>query len=152
MFDNLKQNIPFLQVVIGYALYVVLLFYTTLSGAMLWAILLIYIWLISSIMLKTYNFYSFVYLLSSSGIIFSASMFFLTGIEELPYPAGALLFHFENIAKACFLFFISSIPLIFIWLKKKDSFFQKTTPVPSTQDFWEEATEEDLQSGEYESL
>ena len=36
--------------------------------------------------------------------------------------------------------------------KQKDSFFQETTPAPSTQDFWEEATEEDLQSGEYESL
>ena len=156
MFDNLKQNIPLIQLIIGFSIYIALLVCTTAAIAVLWALLVVFVWLISSIIVKTYNIYSFIYVLCTTGIIVSISFFFLQGVEELPYPRGALMFHLENITKACLLFFISSIPLIIISFNKRNrEQFLKREVFHQTKDrdgLWEEATEEDLQSGRYDPL
>ena len=103
MLDNLKQNIPTLQIFTTYLLYIILLAYSSFAAAVLWLILNIYVWLILSTTLKTYNINAFVYVLSAAGIAVSISLFFLQGVEELPFPKGALMFNIENIMKAMLL-------------------------------------------------
>ena len=158
MLDNLKQNIPIIQIIISYVLYIVLLVCSSLPIAVIWIIFNIYLWLLCSITLKTYNIISFIYILCSAGIAISLSLFFIQGVEELAYPPGALMFNLENIVKACLLFFICTIPLIILAFNKNNpketTFMQKTSnkKQPEKGSRWEEATKEDLQSGNYEIL
>ena len=155
MLDNLKQNIPTLQIFTTYLLYIILLAYSSFAAAVLWLIFNIYVWLVLSTTLKTYNINAFVYVLSAAGIAVSISLFFLQGVEELPFPEGALMFNIENIMKASLLFFLSTIPLIIQGFDKNQT-KDKTKPNKDTQkeneNLWEEATPEDLQSGNYEVL
>ena len=97
-------------------------------------------------------------MLCSSGIAVSISLFFIQGVEELPFPKGALMFHLENITKASLLFFVCTVPLIVVRLNQKMGFKElsaKSLAPPkefSQDDLWEEATLEDVRSGNYEGL
>ena len=93
--------------------------------------------------------------MSISGIILSISFFFIQGVEELPFPEGALMFHSEGIAKALFIFLICTIPPLLMKSNiskaviKKDGIVDKTN---IKKGMWEEATADDLRSGNYEPL
>lgn len=155
MFDNLKQNIPIIQVFISYLLYIALLVYSTFPIAILWLILNIYMWLILSTSLNTYNINSFVYILCAAGIVVSVSLFFIQGVEELAFPEGALMFNIDNIMKASLLFFLSTVPLILLCFDKKQTAGGEKTNKDrqkENEELWEEATPEDLRSGDYEVL
>ena len=151
MFDNIKNNIPPTIIAIGFLVYICLIVSTSLAAASIWALFTIYLWLISSLYLKQYNFNTFLYILCFSGITLSVSFFFLQGVEELPYPEGALMFHVEGIAKAAFLFFICTVPVILLKTKNTEpnkNFSQQKENI----EMWEKASEKDLQSGNYEPL
>ena len=151
MFDNIKNNIPPIIIALGFLVYICLIVSTSLAAASIWALFTIYLWLISSLYLKQYNFNTFLYILCFSGITLSVSFFFLQGVEELPYPEGALMFHVEGIAKAAFLFFICTVPVILLKTKKTEpnkNFSQQKENI----EMWEKASEKDLQSGNYEPL
>ena len=151
MFDNIKNNIPPIIIALGFLVYICLIVSTSLAAASIWALFTIYLWLISSLYLKQYNFNTFLYILCFSGIIISESFFFLQGVEELPYPEGALMFHVEGIAKAAFLFFICTVPVILLKTKNTEpnkNFSQQKENI----EIWEKASEKDLQSGNYEPL
>ena len=155
MFDNLKQNIPSLQLFITYLLYIILLVYSTFPVAILWLIFNIYVWVVLSTSCNTYNINAFVFVLSAAGVVVSISLFFLQGVEQLPFPEGALMFNIENIMKSALLFFLSTIPLIMIGFGKKQDHYKTTLSEEKpkeNQDLWEEATPEDLESGNYEVL
>ena len=155
MFDNLKQNIPSLQLFITYLLYIILLVYSTFPVAILWLIFNIYVWLVLSTSCNTYNINAFVFVLSAAGVVVSISLFFLQGVEQLPFPEGALMFNIENVMKSALLFFLSTIPLIMIGFGKKQDNYKTTLSEEKpkeNQDLWEEATPEDLESGNYEVL
>ena len=94
-------------------------------------------------------------------MLVAVALFFLIGVEEVPYPQGALVFHVEGIAKAFFIFFICSIPLILINKENnllKTLNFNKTTrqrkekPADYDQNQWEEVSIEDIDSGEFETI
>tara|TARA_Y100000590_G_scaffold61520_1_gene65687 strand:+ start:1671 stop:2126 length:456 start_codon:yes stop_codon:yes gene_type:complete len=151
MFDNIKNNTPPIIIALGFLVYICLIVSTSLAAASIWALFTIYLWLISSLYLKQYNFNTFLYILCFSGIILSVSFFFLQGVEELPYPEGALMFHVEGIAKAAFLFFICTVPVILLKTKNTEpnkNFSQQKENI----EMWEKASEKDLQSGNYEPL
>ena len=151
MFDNIKNNIPPIIIALGFLVYICLIVSTSLAAASIWTLFTIYLWLISSLYLKQYNFNTFLYILCFSGITLSVSFFFLQGVEELPYPEGALMFHVEGIAKAAFLFFICTVPVILLKTKNTEpnkSFSQQKENI----EMWEKASEEDIQSGNYEPL
>ena len=118
--------------------------------------------------LDTFDTFTFSKILSSMGIIFAVSFFFFFGVEEVPMPKGALLFNAFGIAVTLFIIFASILPLLY--LIHGDS---KIDPVnlPSSQvitqpsertvdesssssddidDDWEIASEEDLESGDFE--
>ena len=151
MFDNIKNNTPPIIIALGFLVYICLIVSTSLAAASIWALFTIYLWLISSLYLKQYNFNTFLYILCFSGITLSVSFFFLQGVEELPYPEGALMFHVEGIAKAVFLFFICTVPVILLKIKNTEpnkNFSQQKENI----EMWEKASEKDLQSGNYEPL
>ena len=80
----------------------------------------------------------------------------------MPFPEGAVLFNGEGIAQALFLFFIFTVPVIIYHhtstalmnnLSQKTSITKpaEDTSLESDED-WETATIEDLESGNYETI
>lgn len=165
MNHNFKQSAPSVLLFLGYLLYFILLFNSTFSFSIIWMILLIYLWVISALFLNKYSLNSFLCVFSLSGFLVSLSVFFLKGVEEVPFPEGAIIFHLDGIALSLLILFICSLPMI---LKinpnnsKDKSEYLKSNEVRSENleladsgnksDEWEEASEEDLQSGNFETI
>ena len=163
MINNFKQSIPSFFLVLGYLLYFILLFKTSFSISVIWMMILIYLWLSTSLYFNIYNSNSFIKILSGSGIFVALSMFFLNGVEEVPFPEGAVVFHAEGIAQALFLLFLCSIPIVLrlipenaVILKSsidtKASSNSSNTKKKNQSDDWEEATIEDLESGNFDTI
>jgi len=161
MINNFKQSIPSFFLVLGYLVYFILLFKTSFSISVIWMMILIYLWLSTSLYFNIYNSNSFIKILSGSGIFVALSMFFLNGVEEVPFPEGAVVFHAEGIAQALFLLFLCSIPIILKLIPENTIILNNSIDTKSnSRDIkgknqsgdWEEATIEDLESGEFETL
>ena len=157
MLDNLKNHIPLLEILVGYSIYLYFIIEASFAIALLSLILFIYLWLFTSLYLEQFKFHSFVYLICATGIITSITLFFTIGVEEIPFPEGALVFHIEGIAKALVLFFVFTIPLILINKSKNQvqnsaGATTENTSAPSNVDIWEEANDTDLESGEFEII
>ena len=158
MSHKLKENLPTIEILLGSVLYLYFIIEATLSLAILWLIFIIYIWLFTSIILEKYNLNTFINILCFFGVFVSITLFFISGVEELAYPEGALIFHIEGITKALLLFFVSSAPLIVINKKRLNnnlfSSKQKRENMTAVKEDekWEEATLDDLESGNFEAI
>ena len=163
MINNFKQSIPSVFLVLGYLVYLILLFKTSFSMSVIWMMLLVYLWLSTSLYLNIYNSNSFIKILSSSGILVALSMFFVNGVEEVPFPEGAIVFHPDGIAQALFLLFLCSIPIVLRVIPENTAILKSSTEITSNSNLsnikqenqsedWEEATIEDLESGDFETL
>ena len=161
MINNFKQSIPSFFLVLGYLVYFILLFKTSFSISVIWMMILIYLWLSTSLYFNIYNSNSFIRILSGSGIFVALSMFFLNGVEEVPFPEGAVVFHADGIAQALFLLFLCSIPIVLKLIPENTIILNNSIDTKSNSrdikgknqsEDWEEATIEDLESGEFETL
>lgn len=161
MINNFKQSIPSFFLVLGYLVYFIMLFKTSFAMSAIWMMVFIYLWLATSLYLNIYSPNSFIKILSGSGVLVALSMFFLNGVEEVPFPEGAVVFHAEGIAQALFLLFLC-IVLAVLKLVPENTIIMKS-PVDNKSksseakgnnqsDDWEEATIEDLESGNFENI
>ena len=161
MINNFKQSIPSFFLVLGYLVYFIMLFKTSFAMSAIWMMILIYLWLATSLYLNIYSPNSFIKILSGSGVLVALSMFFLNGVEEVPFPEGAVVFHTEGIAQALFLLFLCIVPAV-LKLVPENTIIMKS-PVDNKSksseakgnnqsDDWEEATIEDLESGNFENI
>lgn len=161
MINNFKQSIPSFFLVLGYLVYFIMLFKTSFAMSAIWMMVFIYLWLATSLYLNIYSPNSFIKILSGSGVLVALSMFFLNGVEEVPFPEGAVVFHAEGIAQALFLLFLC-IVLAVLKLVPENTVIMKS-PVDNKSksseakgnnqsDDWEEATIEDLESGNFENI
>ena len=157
MIHKLKENLPTIEILLGFCIYLYFVFQNTLYISILFLIFFIYMWLFTTIILNKYNLNIFINILSFSGILVSVTLFFMYGVEEIPYPEGAIIFHIEAIAKSFLLFFFSSMPLIIINKKTSTSVVvsdskDSTTREEYDHEKWEEATLEDIHSGGFETI
>jgi len=127
-----------------------------LLAIMLWSVLTTY--------LETFNTQTFSKVLSISGFIFAISFFFFFGVEEVPMPKGAMLFNASGIAMTLFIVFISILPALYVIHGDKttntannempivQSPYDLSThnDIEEIDDNWEIATDEDIESGNFE--
>ena len=116
----------------------------------------ILLWMFVGFTTNTFNQNEFAKVLSGAGFLLALSVFFLYGLEEMPYPAGAIVFHSDGIAKALGLGIAAFLPLLFgieevsstasITTQKNS---QKQTVVLDDEDY-ELADNNDLTSGEWD--
>ena len=161
MLHKLKENLPVIEILLGLSIFTVFIFQNSLTSAILSLIFFIYLWLFTSIMVGKYRLKNFIHLISFSGILVSISLFFILGVEELPYPENAIIFHTEGITKSLFIFFVSTVPLIVInrakGLPQERTLSQSQKSESSNLEVydnekWEEADMEDLESGNFEVI
>ena len=161
MFKEFQKHIPILELVLGAAVYVLLLFSCSFSLCIVWAIFVLYGWIFTSIALKQLDLKKTINVLSCFGVIVSITLFFLYAVERAPYPEGAILFNINYVATSLFILFISTMPLIFIQKNKINYFLSNPTSIPidkktfykkNEDENWEEATLEDVRSNEFEAI
>ena len=147
-----------LILIAGLAIYILLTTAKSLSIAIIWIIFVLYGWVFLSLYLGNFNFQKLLKICCYIGILFSITFFITFGLEEIPYPEGALLFHSKPIAISLLIFFISSLPLIYKIADNQDGAEDKKTNTvfnqeqQSVKEKWEEATLDDLESGNYEPI
>ena len=160
MLYKLKENLPTIEILLGYFFYIFLIIEFSFSIGIIWLIFMIYLWLFTAMILEQYTFKCLVNLVCSSGIIIAITYFFISGVEEVPFPEGALMFHIEGIAKSLILFFLSSVPMLLLnkhTIGENLTTFKKTKNKQTKkeeydQNLWEEATIDDVKSGNYETI
>ena len=162
MQNNFLQILPWAKYLLGLSVYFVFISQQQLSVAIIWFVFVVYGWTILSIILKTYKLQDFVYIVCFSGIVVAITLFFMNGVEEVPFPKGAVQFKADGIAQSLLLFFIFTLPLIIYSQKNLSVLENNAAPRISinTDDLkssekahgnqWEEATQDDLDSGKYE--
>ena len=93
----------------GIIVYFILISNQQFSLGIVWLIFVLYGWTIISILVQSYSLQSFIYALCGFGIIIAITLFFMNGVEEVPFPKGAVLFKLDGIAQALVVFFIFTI-------------------------------------------
>ena len=157
--EELKKHISTIQQIMSVIIFVVLLFNQTLSHASIWVIISFYFWIFICLYFQTFSFQQFLKVLCLWGVFYAIIIFFKFAVEEVPYPEGAIYFHINYIALSTVLFFISSIPLMFMknkeanmFINKVMSFFNNSTKEDTLNESWEEASIEDLESEDFEPI
>jgi len=117
-------------------------------------------WVLFTLLLDIFDVQIFSWVISSAGFLLAISVFFLYGVEEVAHPIGAIIFHTGGIAGSLGIGFFSLFPILIIhhlnsqniWLKSELITNTDDTPLePKLEsDDWGIATEEELQSGEFE--
>ena len=159
MLLNLRNNIHWISLILGIFVYPYIV-NTSLSLGVVWLIFVVYFWLTTAMLCDVYRLDHFLFTVCSAGILIAVSIFFINGIEEVPFPEGAIIFKMDSIAQALLVFFIFSVPLIIYKhqtathpFKHQESKSIKS-PLPETtietDEKWEEATIADLESGAFE--
>ena len=117
-------------------------------------------WVIYGLFFDVFDLRIFAYVISSAGFLLAISIFFLQGVYEVPYPVGAYAFNTGGIAGSLGIGLFSIFPLLILHKINTVNPTQKTAvnakpndtpPEPELEsDDWEFATEEEIQSGEFE--
>ena len=160
MNGNFKQ-IPWLILAIGFAIYVLCVIgntnVETYTGLTL--MITLSIWACIHILLDSFKITEFIKVFAGSGYLFAITVFFFSGVEEVSFPEGAIIFHFTQVVKSLGIAFLASLPLLIFYDNKQNSSnsvesvsadndtSNETTP---SNDSWEAATQEDLDSGQWE--
>ena len=159
MNQNLKKIASGLILVIGLILFFSSLINNNLNLALVSLTSTLIFWVIYGLLLDTFDVRIFSWVISTAGFLLAISIFFLYGVEEVPHPIGAIIFHMGGIASALGIGLFSLFPLLIMHQLSPDKTIL-TTPVINKNDTppepdlksddWEFATEEELQSGEFE--
>ena len=151
MKDNLKQS-PWMILAVGLVVYAFCIINNTnveiYSGLTL--MITLSLWACINIALDSFNITHFIRTFAASGYLFAMTVFFFSGIEEVSFPEGAIVFHMSQIVKSIAIAFIASLPLLYLYDNKETIESSVTKSKETSDDNWESATQEDLDSGQWE--
>ena len=153
MNDNFKQ-IPLLALAIGLVVYAFCVINNTnvelYSGLTL--MITLSSWACLNIALDSFKITDFIKVFAIAGYLFAITVFFFSGVEEISFPQGAIVFHMSQIVKSFGIAFIASLPLLYFYdsqgISETRLAPKKTDDI--SNDDWEAATQEDLDSDQWE--
>ena len=160
MNQNLKKIASGLILVIGLILFFSSLLNNNLNLALVYLTSTLFFWVFYGLLMDDFDVRIFAWVISAAGFLLAIFIFFIYGVEEVPHPVGAIVFHSGGIAGALGMGLFSLFPFLIIHQLNSD----KSTPIiapavnendaapePELEsDDWEFATEDELQSGEFE--
>ena len=157
---DLKKIAGGLILIIGLILFFSSLVDNNLNLALVSLTSALILWVIYGLLLDVFDVRIFAWVISLSGFLLALSVFFVFGVEEMPHPIGAIVFHTGGIAGSLGIGFFSLFPLLIIHQLNSQNISTKPRvlmnedgfpAIPSLEsDDWELATEEERQSGEFE--
>lgn len=146
--DKLK-NILWIMLAGGGLIYLYNTLMTSFNSSILTLVLTLVLFTSLSLFLNVFNLKEFIIILSVSGFIVSLTVLFYYGVEEVPYPLGAIVFHLDGILKSLILAFLSSIPLLLLFKGNRNMIDGDARLKVHSPD-WEVASADDMQSGQFE--
>ena len=157
---DLKKIAGGLILIIGLILFFYSLLDNNLNLALVSLTSALILWVIYGLLLDVFDVQIFAWVVSLSGFLLALSVFFVFGVEEMPHPIGAIVFHTGGIASSLGIGFFSLFPLLIIHQlnyhnlsAKPGVLMNENSPLSTSNlesDDWELATKEELQSGEFE--
>ena len=118
-------------------------------------------WVIYGLLLDAFDVRVFAFVISSAGFLLALSVFFLYGVEEVPHPVGAIVFHAGGIAGSLGIGLFSLFPLLILHQINSEKPPKSPEIKPDSDgldaepelfsDDWEMANDDDLQSGDWET-
>ena len=157
---DLKKIAGGLILIIGLILFFSYLVDNNLNLALVSLTSALILWVIYGLLLDVFDVRIFAWVISLSGFLLALSVFFVFGVEEMPHPIGAIVFHTGGIAGSLGIGFFSLFPLLIIHQLNSQNITTKSgvlmnedgfPSIPNLEsDDWELATEEERQSGEFE--
>ena len=157
---DLKKMAGGLILLIGLILFFSSLVDNNLNLALVSLTSALIIWVIYGLLLDVFDVRIFSWVISLSGFLLALSVFFVFGIEEIPHPIGAIVFHSGGIAGSLGIGLFSLFPLLIIHQLNSQNISTKpgvlmnedsTPAMPNLEsDDWELATEEELESSHFE--
>ena len=149
-----------LILVIGVFAFIVSISNNNLNFALIYLTTALILWVLSGLLLGAFEVRIFAWIVSASGFLVAISVFFMFGIEEVPYPVGAIVFHSGGLAGALGIGFFALFPILILHHTGAEKLPQITRIEPnmSREDMgpeiesneWEMASDDDLQSGKFE--
>ena len=156
MNTNLKTIASMLILAVGLFFFLISMANNKFNFALISISTTLIFWVLYGLMLNSFNVRIFSWIISGSGFLVAISIFVVFGIEEVPYPAGAIIFHSGGFAAALCIAFLSFFPFLFSDLGSKiitnENNNNKETKEEATliSDDWEVATDDDLSSDDFD--
>ena len=104
-----------LVLIIGLILFLSSLVDNNLNLALVSLTSALILWVIYSLLLDVFDLRIFAWVISLSGFLLALSVFFVFGVEEMPHPIGAIVFHPGGIAGSLGISLFSLFPLLIIY-------------------------------------
>ena len=161
MNNNLKKIISCLILAIGVFAFVINIYNNNLNVALIYITVALISWVLYILFLDIFDVQIFAGIISAAGFLIAISVLFMFGIEEVPYPMGAVVFHSGGLAGALGIALFSLFPILVIHQMnnanshikpnlRKEVREKKPDPEILSEN-WEIASEDDLRSGEFET-
>ena len=157
---DFKKIAGSLILVSGVFAFIVSIYNNNLNFALIYITTSLILWVLYGLILDVFDVCIFAWIISASGFLVAVSIFFMFGIEEVPYPVGAIVFHSGGLAGALGIGFFALFPILILHQTGADKLPQitRTEPIIFREDMepeiesneWEVASDDDLQSGEFE--
>ena len=157
---NLKKIAGVFILVIGLILFFSSLIDNNLNFALVSLTSALILWVLYGLLFDVFDIQIFAWVISLSGFLLALSVFFVFGVEEMPHPIGAIIFHTGGIAGSLGIGLFSLFPILIMHQLNSQNIYAKHGVLinkdssPTTfnlkSDDWELATEEELKSGEFE--
>ena len=157
---NLKKIAGVFILVIGLILFFSSLIDNNLNFALVSLTSALILWVLYGLLFDVFDIQIFAWVISLSGFLLALSVFFVFGVEEMPHPIGAIIFHTGGIAGSLGIGLFSLFPILIMHQLNSQNIYAKHGVLmnkdgsPNTfnlkSDDWELATEEELKSGEFE--
>ena len=157
---DLKKIVSGLILIIGLFAFIVSISNNNLNFALIYLTATLIFWVLYGLLLDAFDVRIFAGIISASGFLVAFSVFFMFGIEEVPYPMGAIIFHSGGFAGALGIGLFSLFPILMLHqmnatktMGKPEVLQELYQQEPKSEIFseeWEMASDDDLQSGEFE--
>ena len=156
---DLKKIASCLILIIGMFAFTLSISQNNLNVALIYLTATLIFWVLFGLLLDAFDVQIFAWIISASGFVVAISVFFMYAIEEVPYPVGALVFHSGGFASALGIGLFSLFPILILRqisgvkilnkVNMGQTFTEKEPEPEIISEEWEQASEDDLQSGEF---
>ena len=111
---DLKKIAGGLILVIGMLAFIVSISNNNLNFALIYLTTTLISWVLYGLVLDVFDVRIFAWIISASGFLVAIAVLFMFGIEEVPYPVGAIVFHSEGFAGSLGIGLFSLFPILII--------------------------------------
>ena len=157
---DLKKIASGLILVIGMFAFILSISNNDLNFALIYLTATLILWVLYGLLLDAFDVRIFAGIISASGFLVAISVLFMFGIEEVPYPVGAIVFQSGGIASSLGIVLFSLFPILILHqmgtenaeiVSKVKHELSENEPEPEIfSEEWEIASDDDLQSGMFE--